>query len=100
MEGLTKEARLLVERNIDSIIKDPKSYEEWFSDILREMGIELNLETMVSFSSGFVVGMIQEFYYKTLNRSVNHEETTELYEIMKRRAFEIRMALMTTRIEE
>ena len=100
MKGLDKQVRLIIEGNFDEILKDSKSYEKVYSDMLRSIGIESNLERLVSFFSGFILGTTQQLYRRKYGRGLNSEEINELIELMKRRAFEVRMAFMSTRVNE
>ena len=100
MEGLTAEARAVLEKNIDSVLEKPEEREEIYSSTLKEHGIEPNLETILSFITGFLTGLMAQFYVSKYGRFLNADEIGELTELMKRRAFEIRMAFMGTRIEK
>jgi len=100
MGSLTDEARIVLEKNIDNILKKPEAAEEIYSIVLREHGIEPNLETVLSFITGFLTGIMQHFYIVAYNRSLNPNEIKTLIALMKRKAFEMRMAFLETRIKE
>lgn len=100
MEGLDKDARTVLERNVDDILKKPKGMEETFSSTLRAQGIEPNLETVLSFITGLLLGIVEGIYDCKYDRLMNSDERDELDELLKRRAWEIRQALMSTRIGE
>ena len=99
MTGLDKEARIIVEKNIDSIIKNPKKAEESFRVSLIMQGIQPNLETVLSMITGYIEGLVESNYIVRYNRQMNMDERNNLNELLNRRAFEIRQALLSTRIE-
>lgn len=96
---MDKDVRIKLEKEVDSILKDPKWVEETFSSALRAQGIEPNLETILSFITGLLVGIADGVYFLKFSRSMNSDEIVELVELLKRRAFEIRQAFISTRIE-
>ena len=100
MKGLDENARIIVEKNIDSVINEPEQTEKAFRNTLREQGIEPNLETVLSSISGYIEGIVDGFYYHEYNRLMNDDERKELTQLLKRRAFEIRQTFVSTRIEE
>jgi len=97
---LDKEARNWLEREVDSVISDTYSFEAMAKDILSRQGIEPNLETILSFLTGTLTGMVSAHYVAKYKRMPNDAEFLELYSLLKRRAFEMRMAFMNTRVEE
>ena len=98
--SLDEGARAGVEYTVDMIIKEPKEFENQFSDVLRQQGIEPNLETVLSFFTGMMYGFVVSYYSAKFNRSsLTQEERSGLIELLKRRAFEIRQAVVSTRIE-
>lgn len=99
MKDLDDEVRILVEKNIDAIIKKPKEIEEAYRFILREQGIQPNLETILSFITGMLAGIADSFYRFKYERLTNLDEKDELIELLKRRAFELRQAFIGARIE-
>ena len=99
MAGLDKDARTYLEAQFDEMLKDPKSYEESFSIILEGQGIEPNLESMLSLVAGYILGGLVNFYHLKYRRMLNDDEKSDLLQIMKRRAWELRQAFIGIRIE-
>ena len=99
MKDLDEDARIMVEKNIDIVIKEPKKYEEAFRSILKVQGIEPNLETILSFIIGLLAGMADGIYVFKYERTTNADEKKELMELLNRRAFEMRQAFVSIRIE-
>ena len=102
MTGLEEEAVDAVEKNVDSIIKDPKKAERLFSLFLTAQGIESNLETILSFIDGLLLGGVSELYNFKFHKGFleSEEELLELTNLLKRRAWEMREAFINTRIEK
>ena len=100
MKSLDKDARIIVEKNIDTLIKYPKRAEKMYRDSLRRQGIEPNLETILSSIAGYIEGLVEGFYNLKHGRALNEDERNELFDLLHRRAFEIRQAFVGTRIEE
>ena len=99
MKKLDNTARIVVEKNIDSMINTPKETEETYRFIIGDQGIEPNLETILSFVTGMLMGVVDGFYYSKYKRLMDNDERNELLELLKRRAFELRQAFISTRIE-
>ena len=91
--------RTIVEKNADSAIKKPKVAERAYANILRSQGIEPNLETVLSFLMGHLTGIVDGMYVHKHKRLPTSDENDELNQLLKRRAWEIRQAFMSTRIE-
>ena len=100
MAGLDKEARSNIEDTVDLLLKDPKKYEVSYSEALKKLGIEPSLETVLSFSSGYILGLTAGHIISRYKRIMKIEEVTEFLNLMKRRAWELRQAFIGTRIEE
>lgn len=99
MENLDGEARIIVESNIDIIIKEAKKSEEFHRMILMEQGIEQNLETILSYITGFLSGIVSGFYLHKYKRNMNSNEEKELLKLMKRRAWELREVFINARMK-
>jgi len=97
---LDRHLRVNLEELIDELIDKPKDYERVFSLMLRDLGIEPNLETVLSFIIGWLNGISAEHYRVNYNRSMNKEEVKALINLLKRRAWELRQAFISTRIKE
>ncbi len=100
MTGLDGDARSVLENSVDMILKNPKEFEIMYSNALREQGIEPNLETLLSHITGVLFGIVSGVCVFKHKRSLYPEEVNELITLLKRRAFEIRQAFISTRIEQ
>ena len=98
--GLTDEARSYLESNIDMMLSDPDWWERNISNLLQRQGIEATLETILSYISGMLGGHVDGFYQSHYSRKITNDEWLEFDQIMKRRAWEIRQAFISTRIKE
>jgi len=92
--------RVALEEAFDSFIREPKKYEKGFSTLLRMVGIEPNLDSILSFISGCMYGCMIAYYRNSYRRSPTKEEYRAFNEWIKRRAWELRQAFIGTRIEE
>lgn len=99
MSSLDRTAREFLEENIDDMMNRPEEFERGYREALQEMGIEPNLETILSFISGFLQGLVWDYYLRVKHREMNPEETKDLVKLMKRRAFELRHAFLFTRVD-
>lgn len=100
MEGLDNNVRSLVEKEIDTILKEPKKMEENVRLALRLQGIEPNLETVLSSITGMIIGRVLQVYGSIYKRDMTRYEMMQLVQLLKRRAFELRQAFISTRIEK
>ena len=98
MVDLDNDARIAVERSIDTMIKDAKNIDENYKGILIAQGIEPNLETLLSFINGFIFGIVNGIYLLKYKRVLISEETIELVNLLKRRGWELRQAIVDPRI--
>jgi len=103
MAKLDHEARMIIENNIDSLLENPLEYEQEFKRILADMGIEPNLETVLSFVSGFLVG---QTLINIKKQSSLEQDSVEYFEqigamdqIISRRAWELREAMIKARMK-
>jgi len=99
MGKLDDEIRIALEKNIDSILKDPEDHEKTWRSMLIGQGIEPNLETVLSFLIGDLYGLVWGYYIFRHARDMNIEEHKDLIAVLRRRAFELREAFIGTRIE-
>lgn len=97
---LTDDARILFEKNMDNFIDDAEHSENAISTHLKYQGIETNLETILSHINGFMSGLIWYYYEVHYNRALNPDEVTDLSNLLKRRASELKNAFMSLRIME
>jgi len=92
--------RAALEEAFDDFIREPKEYEKAYSILLRMQGIEPNLDSILSFISGYMYGCIIAYYKFIQDRKPTQEEIRNFFELMKRRAWQLRQAFIGTRIEE
>jgi len=98
MGDLDNDARIAVEKSTDKMIKDAKNIDENYKSILIAQGIEPNLETLLSFINGFIFGIVSGIYLFKHKRALNSEETIELINLLKKRTFKLRQAIIYPRI--
>jgi len=96
--SLDNEIRLSLEKTIDHFIKTPVESEKNASLILETQGIEPNLEAILSSIAGTAWGFTQAFYIVKYSRNMNEDELIDFYQLMKRRARELREAFIEPRI--
>jgi hypothetical protein len=95
MARLEDEFRLILERNIDTILKEPRDTQIGFAQILYDMGIQPDLETILSFITGFLKGTVEAAIINFYERPPNEGEHKDIMELLKRRASELRDALQS-----
>ena len=99
MSKLDDEIRLNFERFIDRILENPTIEEEKAREILIEMGIEPNLEIVLSFIIGY--GLASAVWHSARKfREPRNQDIRGIRELFKRRAWEIRETFIKTRIKE
>ena len=96
--GLDAEIRARLEEIIDNILRDKAGIEKSISVTLEAQGIEASLETILSFIAGDTFGVTTGMYYLKHGRSLNEDEMLHYLQILKRRAWELRQAFISTRI--
>jgi len=97
--SLDKELRSALEETIDNFLNDAERSERHVSDILREQGIEPNLETVLSYIAGIIMGWAMASYAVTRRKAMNTDEGNAVLTFMKRRAYELREAFIKARIK-
>jgi hypothetical protein len=100
MAELNETVRTMVEKEVDDVIADPEKIEKSYSTALKAQGIEPNLDVILSFIIGYLFGRVTDYYWIEYRRRLSSEEFAELIKLFKRRAFEMRMAFMSTRVEK
>jgi len=98
--GLDKDLRVILEGAFDRLLSEPKEFEEAFSMMLRVEGIEPDLDAILSYISGYMEGLANAYYTIKYDRTMTKEERKEFIDLMRRRAWELRQAFISTRIEE
>ena len=97
---MDKDARNIIETNLDTFLKHPKETEMAIRSSLIKQGIEPNLETVLAFLNGLMVGILRGYYIIKFQKNPTPDEEMEYYEILKRRAMELRSAFIDTRINQ
>jgi hypothetical protein len=100
MVEIDERIRGLLEKRIDEILKQPKSFFDIYTEFLEAVGIEPNLETILSLEMGYIYGVINGAYNMIHNRTMTQEEFSELTRILNLRAYEIRIAIIKARSQE
>jgi len=98
--GFDADARRALEQDVDSVLKDPRTVESNSTLLLRGVGIEPSLETILSYITGMITGRVHAIYRTKYNRELNRDEARELIDLLRRRAWEIRQAFIAARIEK
>ena len=73
--------------------------EESIRSVLREQGIEPNLEIVLSYIAGNIFGLAMAWYASKYQRQMNEDEGTAVLRFTKRRAYELREAFIKTRMK-
>jgi len=100
MAKLDDRVRMMLEKNIDTVIDNPEGTELSYRSMLTFQGIEPNLETVLSYLVGMLIGAADGSYVAYHQRLMSSDERMKVLELLKRRAFELRQAFLRTRIEE
>ena len=87
------DARVILEENITFIIRDPRAKLDFFVEMSRDIGIQPNLESLLSLISGFLWGLVHTYYATQVGRDMDTDETDDFLELLKRWAPEMRLAL-------
>ncbi|GAH37057.1 unnamed protein product [marine sediment metagenome] len=98
MSELEQDIRLFIEEAIDKCLSKPLEEYETRSKQLASIGIEPNLETVLSYISGLIMGVVVTY---TLVEKVNDAEVKTYIkstrELLERRAWELREAFSRAR---
>ena len=97
---MDKDARVVLETNIDYVLKDPSGWEKTVKYSLSQSGIEADLEQVLAFTAGDLFGIFYLFIMQKMNRKPTPKEFDEFSDIMKRRAWEIRQALIKDHLDK
>ncbi|MEM2111738.1 MAG: hypothetical protein QXX08_07660 [Candidatus Bathyarchaeia archaeon] len=100
MTGLDRDARMILEDEIDRALKEPQTIERAYKIFLRAIGIEPELDTILSFMVGVVYGRTADIYALKYKRWPSQEELSEFIPLLKRRVAELRESFFKTRIEK
>jgi len=92
--------RSILENNIDEIMNNPDKSMKAFNLILKESGIEPNLESVLSTIVGYIYGLADLWYIIHYQKNIPDDEFAEITKLMKRRALEMREAFISTHLEK
>ena len=70
-----------------------------FTLMLAASGIEPNLESILSVIVGYLYGLAELWYASSYLRHINDDEFAEVIKLIKRRAWEMRQAFISTHLE-
>jgi len=88
-----------IETYIDNILKEPEKTEKAVKFVLADMGIEPNIETVLSYIIGVNIGSISGM--ADLMEELDKEDTTiEFLPLNKRRMYEIKDTMIKLRFEQ
>ena len=79
-------------------MKNPHVVESSSTDVLKAVGIEPNVEAVLSNFVGAIIARVDTVYRLEEDRSMNSDELLELAGLLKRRVTEMREAFMSRRI--
>jgi len=99
MVVLDARLRTTLERNIDTVMENPKAAMKTFTFLLESNGIEPKLESILSVIVGYLYGLADLWYATTHNRQINEDEFFEVIKLLKRRAWEMRQSFISTHLE-
>ena len=88
--------RLLIEKHIDGVLRNPEDLLGAISRNLTSQEIEPKLDVIISHYSGFLYGRAFAYIRRNYNRVITDEERADFNELMARRAMEIREAFIKT----
>lgn len=98
---MSAERRGKLEQMFDTILEDPEKYENLGRQALVAFGVEPNLETVLAFMSGLYFLMVGAKYAaKEDLTDEEKKEVQEMFDVIKRRSWEIRDAMIKTRMRE
>ena len=94
---LNDEVRVEFETFMDDTIEDATDVMEWATSTLVQMGIEPDLDSIISYISGYTWGQCL-WHHKSLRIEVTEEIEQEFMKIMSRRAWELREAILRSKM--
>lgn len=99
MVVLDARLRSILETNIDTVMNEPDKSMKAFNLILKDSGIEPNLESVLSAIVGYIYGIADLWYITNYKKNIPDDEFVEVVKLMKRRAWEMRQAFISTYLE-
>ena len=100
MSGLDRDARIILEDEIDRVLKEPQTIERGYSMFLQAVGIDSELDSILSFIAGVIYGRTADLYMLKYKRWPSQQELNEFIPLLKRRVSELRESFFKTRIEK
>ncbi len=100
MSRLDRDARMILEDEIDRALKEPETIEQAYKMLLESIGIEPVLEAVLGFIVGAVYGRTADLYALKYKRWPSQQEIAEIIPLLKRRVSELRESFFKARIEE
>jgi len=100
MVKMPEKTRMVIEKNVDGVIDRPDLAESACRRILIAQGIEPDLERILSYFLGMIFGQATMVFNLEKGRDPTIEEYLEISRLLKRRTYEMREAILGTRIEE
>ena len=97
MSEIDDEIRLSIEKTVDELLKDPGESEGTHKKILVAMGIESNLETVISLFAGFIIGVTATSSMVKYKES-RKQDIVGAIKLLRRRAEEIRHTFLRQRL--
>jgi hypothetical protein len=99
MPGFDAKTRSRIENELDAIVTRPSHYVQESAFLLQSVGIEPNIEHMLSYLVGYLLGIVGQFIRSQYQRRPTWAETRELVAMLTRRGQEMREAYMQTQIQ-
>ena len=98
MAGLSPKTRLWLETIIDRSINNSSESEKMAKELLKDLGIQQNVENSLVFLCGTFYGQALRMEY--LSGNVTDESEKEITNILKRRVNELRETYFTDRLNK
>lgn len=96
---LDREARSIVEQLYDEKINNPLKAEEECSLFLLRQGIQPNLEATLSYTLGYLQGIVEGFYLLKYGKHTNYVEKKNVETILKKKVGDLKQAFVRARIQ-
>ena len=92
-------ARQVLEQEVDFILRNSSVVESSSTEVLKAVGIEPNVEAVLSNFVGAIIARVDTVYRLEEGRNMSSDELLELAGLLKRRVTEMREAFMSRRIQ-
>ena len=100
MSGLDRDARIILEDEIDRVLKEPQTIERAYKTFLEAIGIEPELDALLGFIIGVVYGRTADLYALKYKRWPSQKEISEFMPLLRRRVAELKESFFKARIEK